>query len=151
MTPECRRGQSGQCGQRRQSTGELALGRRGRWGQRGQATVELALVLPVLLLIVLLLVQVALVVRDQVRVVHAAREAARAAAVQEEIGPVVDAALRSARLAEARTAVERGRRGRPGTMVEVEVRYRSPTHVPIVGALVDDITLVGTAAMRVEG
>jgi hypothetical protein len=119
--------------------------------QRGQATVELALVLPLLLLALLLLVQVALVVRDQVRVVHAAREAARAAAVQEDLGPVVDAALKGARLAGGRTVVERGTRGGPGSMVEVEVRYRSPTHVPIVGALIDDITLVATAAMRVEG
>jgi hypothetical protein len=119
--------------------------------QRGQATVELALVLPMLLLALLLLVQVALVVRDQVRVVHAAREAARAAAVHDEVGPVVAAALAGARLPAARTDVERGPRGPPGSMVEVEVRYRSPTHVPIVGALVDDVTLVGTAAMRVEG
>jgi hypothetical protein len=119
--------------------------------RRGQATVELALVLPLLLLTLLLLVQVALVVRDQVRVVHAAREGARAAAVHEEVGPVVDAALAGARLGPGRTVVERGPRGRPGTMVEVEVRYRSPTDVPIVGAFVDDITLVGAAAMRVEG
>jgi hypothetical protein len=119
--------------------------------RRGQATVELALVLPLLLITLLLLVQVALVVRDQVRVVHAAREAARAAAVHAEVEPVVDAALASARLTAGRTVVERGPRGRPGTLVEVEVRYRSPTEVPIVGALVDDITLVGRAAMRVEG
>jgi hypothetical protein len=119
--------------------------------RRGQATVELALVLPLLLLTLLVLVQFALVVRDQVRVVHAAREGARAAAVHEGIGPVVDAALASARLAAGRTVVARGPRGRPGTMVEVEVHYRSPTAVPIVGAFLDDITLVGAAAMRVEG
>jgi TadE-like protein len=117
----------------------------------GQATVELALALPILLLLVMLLVQVALVVRDQVRVVHAAREAARAAAVHEEVAPVVDAALTSARLSADRTDVERGPRGRPGTMIEVVVRYRSPTRVPIVGALIDDVTVVATAAMRVEG
>ena len=45
----------------------------------GQAAVEVALVLPFLALVLLLVVQTALVVRDQVLVVHAAREAARAA------------------------------------------------------------------------
>src|SRR5207247_8954779 len=47
----------------------------------GQAAVELALVLPLVALLLLVLVQVGLVVRDQVLVVHAAREAAREAAV----------------------------------------------------------------------
>ena len=57
-------------------------GRGGRAGaDRGQSTVEFALVLPLVVMVLLLVVQVGLVVRDQVLVVHAAREAARAAAV----------------------------------------------------------------------
>ena len=47
-----------------------------------QATVELALVLPVVATLLLAVVQVGLVVRDQIRVTHAAREAARAAAAR---------------------------------------------------------------------
>src|SRR4029078_2878808 len=43
---------------------------------RGQATVELALVLPLVVFALLAILQVGLVVRDQVAVVHAAREAA---------------------------------------------------------------------------
>src|SRR4051794_19950096 len=64
--------------------------RRGR--DRGQSTVELALVLPAVLVLALALVQIGLVVRDQVRVTHAAREAARAAAVT----PDPDGARRAA-------------------------------------------------------
>jgi hypothetical protein len=54
---------------------------RGR-GDEGQAAVEVALVLPLVATLLLLVVQTALIVRDQVLVVHAAREAARAAAVE---------------------------------------------------------------------
>ena len=50
-------------------------------GQRGQAAVELALVLPLVALVLLAVVQVGLIVRDEVLVLHAAREGARAAAV----------------------------------------------------------------------
>ena len=49
----------------------------------GQATVEFALVLPLLAVLLLAVVQVGLVVRDQVLLTHAAREAARAVAVRE--------------------------------------------------------------------
>src|SRR5687767_8032990 len=45
---------------------------------RGQATVELAVSLPFVVAALLLVLQVGLVVRAQVLVVHAAREAARA-------------------------------------------------------------------------
>jgi Flp pilus assembly protein TadG len=48
--------------------------------ERGQATVELALVLPVVVLLLMILIQAALVAKDQLLVQHAAREAARSAA-----------------------------------------------------------------------
>ena len=60
-------------------TGSTRPGRGAR--HRGQATVELALGLPVVCIGVLLVLQLALVGRDAVLVAHAAREAARAAAV----------------------------------------------------------------------
>ena len=52
----------------------------------GQSTVELALCLPVVLMALLFVVQVGLVVRDQIRTVQAAREAARSAAVEASPG-----------------------------------------------------------------
>ena len=71
-------------------------------GERGQATVELALGLPVVLLGVLLVVQVGLVVADQVRVVHSAREAVRVAAVDDRASETRRAALAAAGLRPAR-------------------------------------------------
>ena len=52
-----------------------AMGSPGR--DRGQAAVETALVLPLIMAVALAFVQVGLLVRDHILVVHAAREAAR--------------------------------------------------------------------------
>ena len=63
--------------------------------QRGQATVEFAFVLPLLLLAAMAIIQVGLVVRDQMGVVHAAREAAREASVDPDPDEAVRAAHRT--------------------------------------------------------
>ena len=120
---------------------------RRRHSERGQAALELALCLPILALLLLALVQVAVVVRDQVAVVHAAREGARAAAVTGA-GPAdgVAAARSAARLNAGRLDVDASR----GESVRVTVSYRSPTDVPLVGRLVGDVTLRATAVMRSE-
>ena len=118
--------------------------------ERGQAAVELALVLPLLALLALALLQVALVVRDQVRVTFGAREGARQAAVEEDEGSVRQAVAASTRLAGDRLEVDVGSRGEPGSRVTVRVAYRAPTDLPLVGRLVGDVHLEGEAAMRVE-
>ncbi|MBK9180245.1 MAG: pilus assembly protein [Acidimicrobiales bacterium] len=118
--------------------------------QRGQAAVELALVLPLVALLLLALIQVGLVVRDQVLVIHAAREGARAAAVDDDPGAARRAALRAAGLAAGRLTVEVDGRGGEGSRVRVRVRYRAPTDVPLVGGLVGDVTVGGSVTMRVE-
>jgi TadE-like protein len=56
--------------------------------QRGQATVETALTLPVVVIVLFLMAEVGLVIRNQLYVINIAREAARHAAVDEPIGPV---------------------------------------------------------------
>jgi hypothetical protein len=124
--------------------------RRREGGQRGQAAVEVALALPLVALLVLGIVQVGLVVRDQVLVTHAAREAARAAAVDPAPGAARAAARRSSGLRPDRLSVAVGHRARTGQPVTVRVRYRTPTNVPLIGTLLGDITLSGTAAMRIE-
>jgi len=113
---------------------------------RGQATVEFALVLPVLVLALLAVVQVALVVRDYVSVVHAAREAARAASVDPDAGAAVRAARRT--LPDAHVQVSE--RGGVGDPVAVEVSYTSRTELPLVGVLFPDPTLRSRVEMRAE-
>ncbi len=120
-------------------------------GEHGQAAVELALVLPLVALLLLSLVQVGLVVCDQVLVIHAAREGARAAAVDPDPQAARQAALRAAGLVAGRLTVEVDGRGGEGSRVRVRVRYRAPTDVPLAGGLLGDVTLEGSATMRVEG
>ena len=117
----------------------------------GQATVELALCLPVLLMAVLLVVQVGLVVRDQLRTVHAAREAARQAAVDPSEAAATAAALGGSGLPAGRTTVRLSGRGEAGSHVTAVVIYRAVTDVPLVGFLVPDPELHAEATMRVEG
>ncbi|HUF31773.1 MAG TPA: TadE family protein [Acidimicrobiales bacterium] len=127
-----------------------ARGRRGRVGERGQAAVELALVLPLVVTLALLVAQVGLVVRDQVHVTHAAREAVRRAAVDPDPAAARAAALAGSPLDPGRLQVEVGRRGAPGEQVRVVVRYRSPVRVPGLSTLRSEVGLSDSAAMRVE-
>ncbi|HET8618513.1 MAG TPA: TadE family type IV pilus minor pilin [Acidimicrobiales bacterium] len=117
---------------------------------RGQATVELALLLPFVALLLLAFVQAIVVARDQLLVTHAAREAARAAAVDADPGAARRAAVAAGPLAGERLEVDVGERGAPGGRVRVEVRYAEPTHLPLVGRMVGDLTLRSDATMRVE-
>lgn len=118
--------------------------------EQGQAAVELALALPLLAFLALALLQVALLVRDQVLLTHAAREAAREAAVSGEPAMVRRAALDGARLHDDRLEVTVRGRGQPGSRVTVSLRYAAPTEVPLLGPLLADVDLGAKAAMRVE-
>ena len=119
---------------------------RSRRSERGQATVELALVLPLVLALLVLVFQVALVARDEILVVHAARDAAREATVTHDAARVAVAAARTLPGA----TVQILRRGRTGEPVEVAITYVARTDLPLIGALLPDITLRGHSVMRVE-
>jgi hypothetical protein len=95
--------------------------------------------------------QVALVARDQVLVVHAAREGARQAAVSADDATVVRAAAGATALDAGRLDV-RTRRPPAGTGagVTVDASYRARTDVPLVGHLVGDVRLRAAATMRDE-
>jgi len=123
---------------------------RRRQREGGQATVEVALLLPLLALLLLAVVQVGLVVRDQVLVTHAAREAARAAAVDPQAAVARDGAEDAAGLDPDRLTAELSGSTDPGGRLTVTIRYRSPTAVPLIGPLLGDRTLVAEATMRVE-
>ena len=111
---------------------------------------ELALVLPLVVLLLLVLVQVGLLARDQVLVVHAAREGAREAAVDPSPDAARSAAAASSTLDPARLEVTVTGRGDPGSRVKVTARYQADTSVPLVGAFVGNIRLEASTTMRVE-
>lgn len=117
---------------------------------RGQASVELALVLPLVVILLLLLLQGGLAVRDQILVTHAAREAARAAALDSDRTAIERAARDAGPLDPDHLEVHvTGRNGR-GSQVKVRVVYERSAAVPLVGQLVGKIRLHASASMRVE-
>jgi Flp pilus assembly protein TadG len=123
--------------------------RRGR-NDRGQSAVELALVLPLAVLFILLVVQVGLLVHQQVLTTHAAREGARAAAVDPHRAAARDGAVEGAPLDEDRMVVDLSGDLSRGGRATVVVLYSAPTDVPLIGALLPDVTLQASATMRVE-
>jgi len=92
------------------------------------------------------LIQVALVVRDHLAVVHAAREAVREASVEPDPARAVAAARRTL----PGVDVDVGPRPEVGHPISVEVSYRSVTDLPLVGLLFPDPVLHSRAVMRVE-
>ncbi|HEY4331236.1 MAG TPA: TadE family protein [Ilumatobacteraceae bacterium] len=118
--------------------------RRSRRTDEGQATVELALAMPLVCLLLLGIIQVALIVRDQVSAIDIARNRARAAAVAadpggtgSDAGDVGDSEI------DARTSVA-------GGYVTVDVTITNHTDVPLIGALLPDIAVHGRATMLLE-
>jgi Flp pilus assembly protein TadG len=122
------------------------VNRRQAAGDDGQATVELALLLPLVVVLLLGMLQVALVGRDQLALELAASEAARAAAVSADPSTA------------ARAAVQRVTALTPvtvdvtvhGDAVTVTLRHRSATDVPLAGRLVGDVELRAQATMALE-
>lgn len=123
--------------------------RRGR-GQNGQATVEVALILPLLVLFAFLVAQAGLVAKDLLLVHHAAREAARAAAVDPTPSTALAAASSAGRLDASRLSVSLSGGVERGSTTTAVVHYRSPTNLPLIGRLVGDIDLEAAVTMRVE-
>lgn len=111
----------------------------------GQAVVELALSLPLVCLVLLGVVQVGLVVRDQLVVDHLAREAARAAAVSTSPASAAATALANAHDGRASTAVQL-----TDDRVRVTVTVRNVTDVPLIGLFVPDVVLRSTVEMQRE-
>lgn len=114
----------------------------------GQATVEVALAVPLLVVVMLFGVQIALVIRDQIATIAAAREAARAVVVADGKTNVADAAVaRTAALNPSRRSVKVSING---GLVTAIVTYRSPTDLPLVGIFIPDITVHSSATMALE-
>jgi hypothetical protein len=119
-------------------------------GAEGQASVELALCLPLLVLVVTALIEIGLLVTDQIRLWHAAREAARAAVVDPSQSHIQEAAERSG-LAPIAVAVDPGPTDRsPGEPLTVSLTYSPKGHVPLLGEVLEPSEMQATATMRIE-
>ena len=116
----------------------------------GQSTLELALCLPIVAFLVAGIVQVGTIVVDQTRVWHAAREAVRVAAVDDDPGSIRAAALRAG-LDPIEVEVEPEpvdrRRGEP---VRVSVSFQPDSDLPLIGAIVSGLELQSEATMSIE-
>lgn len=130
-------------------TAPRGLRARQRGPERGQATVELALAIPVIVVLALVVVQVGWLVHDRVLVVHAAREAARAAAVIDGTAGTVPTGVRDRGLDPGRLEVWVEGPDAAG-MVTAVARYEAATDVALVGPLVPDVTMESRVTMLHE-
>jgi len=114
---------------------------------QGQSSVEFALVLPLVLILILGLLQVGVLVRDQIMVLGAAREGVREAIVTPDHGSITAAAGEAAPGLKLDVQVSRGtKRGEPA---RVSVTA-PPVQLPLVGKMVGGMTLKASATMRME-
>jgi Flp pilus assembly protein TadG len=119
-----------------------------RGSDRGSAIVEFAFVVPLLLVLMFGIVEVAVVARSEIQLLHAAREGARAAASSPDAAAAA-AAARSAlgpQGADARISVVRP--AKVGSMATVTISLRHNVAAPLFGGF--PVNLGATASMRVE-
>lgn len=119
-------------------------------GQEGQATLELALTLPVLALLLAALVEVGLVVSDQARLWHAAREGARVAAVDADAEDVLAAAERPGLRPLDVAVFPAPRLRRQGDPITVRVTYSPKSRIPLFHSLLERVELEARGVMRIE-
>lgn len=120
--------------------------------ERGSVAVEFALLLPILLLVLLALVQVGALARDQLVLTQASRAGAREAAVTSSVEAVYEA-VRSAAvgLDPERVVIEVAWSGQRGSPVTVSLAYEAPVASPLAGWLLpSSVTLASSATMRQE-
>ena len=123
---------------------------RPRVDERGQATVELTLCLPVLALVLAVLVEVGLLVGDQLRLWHAARETARVAVVDSDPNEI-RAAAEHGGLGPLDIEIEPKFSDRStGEPLTVTLTFRSEGHLPLLGTLISSRDMTSTATMRIE-
>jgi TadE-like protein len=119
-------------------------------GERGQSTVELALCLPILALVLTAAVEVSLLALDQVRLWHAAREAARVAVVDPDEDAIREAAEDSG-LDHLRVSVDPGPAHRvQGEPLTARLAYTPDARVLLLEPLLSRLELRATSVMRIE-
>ena len=121
-----------------------------RTADRGQATLELALCLPAVALLLAGIVEFGLWVGDRTRVIHAAREAVRVAAVDPDSEHIRRAAEDTG-LDEVDVKVTPGAQGRVvGHPVKVTVELPGAPRVPFAGSIFRFGAIRASAVMRIE-
>lgn len=121
--------------------------------QDGQSTAEFALVFPLILLIFLLMAQTVMVLRAQIIVTGAAREAARKGVESGSSALIKGAALSAAEGMDAgrlEVGIDCASRKR-GEPITVRVAYRVPLYLPLLDRLFPgEVTVSGRSTMRIE-
>ncbi len=115
---------------------------------RGSAVVEFALVIPLVLILVLGVVELAVVARSEIQLIHAAREGARQSAASPDTSRAVAAVRRALGAAGSRARVSVSRPTGVGEPTTVRVSLPHRVASPIIGGF--PIELHANATMRVE-
>jgi Flp pilus assembly protein TadG len=115
---------------------------------RGSAVVEFALVVPLILVLVMGIAEVAVVARTELQLVSAAREGARQSATSPDTGLAVAAARNALGGAGANARVSVSRPAAIGEPTTVTVRLRHRVATPIFGGF--PIDLSASISMRTE-
>jgi Flp pilus assembly protein TadG len=112
----------------------------------GQAAVEFAIALPLVIVLLLGVIQVVLVARDQIALELAARDGARAASVAADPAAAAERGAREATgLRPITVATMTGAR-----RVTVTVGHTNPTAVPIIGIVIGDVELSASVTLARE-
>ena len=113
---------------------------------RGQAAVEFAIALPLVIVLLLGVIQVVLVARDQIALELAAREGARAASVAAQPAAAAERAAQAAttlRPIGVATVTSSGR-------VTVTTTHTNLTSVPLIGVLIGPVELTASVTVASE-
>ena len=112
----------------------------------GQATVELALVMPLIIGLLLIILTVGLVVRDQLAVWHAASAGARAASISPDSPDVVQRAVE----AEVQLRPLHLQIIRDEQLITVEVQYPRTINLWLIQHIIPPLTLSASVTMHVQ-
>ena len=115
---------------------------------RGSAVVEFALVVPLLMLLVVGIAEVAVVARAEIQLVMAAREGARQSAASPETSRAVAAVRGALGEAGSRARVSVSRPAAIGEPTTVQVSLRHRVAAPLLGGF--PVELSARAVMRTE-